>query len=216
MPETATLVAFCAALLVMQLTPGPDMLLVVGRGIGQGRTTAFCTVIGMTVLAGLIQLPLLILGVASLLQSSPLAFTVLRWAGALYLVWLGGRLVWASFQPPVAVRHAPRRSTWQAMLDGAINTLTNPKPLLFMFAYLPQFVVPDRHPVWLQLLILGLIQKLCGFAILSVVALASGSVGRWLGRKPGFLAWQERLAGALMMVLGVRLLLVGDVRPARG
>ena len=96
MPDLGTLLAFGVAVLVMQLTPGPDMMLVVGRGIGQGRKIALCTVLGMTLLAGLVQLPLLVLAVASLLQSSDFALTMLQWAGACYLIWLGGRLLWTS------------------------------------------------------------------------------------------------------------------------
>jgi threonine/homoserine/homoserine lactone efflux protein len=84
-----------------------------------------------------------------------------------------------------------------------------------MFAFLPQFVDPARGPVWAQLLLLGLLQKLSGAVVLGVVALTSGALGSWLARCPGLLAWQERFAGAVMVVLGVRLLLSGDVRPAR-
>jgi threonine/homoserine/homoserine lactone efflux protein len=91
MPDLTTYLAFLAAVLVMQVTPGPDMALVIGRGVGQGRRVAFCTVLGFMV-AGLIQVPLLVLGVASLLHASPLAFDLMRWLGAAYLIWLGARL----------------------------------------------------------------------------------------------------------------------------
>jgi hypothetical protein len=72
MPGFETIFAFIAAVLIMQVTPGPDMMLIIGRGVGQGWQVALCTVLGMTLLAGLVQLPLLVLGLASLLQSSPL------------------------------------------------------------------------------------------------------------------------------------------------
>jgi threonine/homoserine/homoserine lactone efflux protein len=96
--------------------------------------------------------PLLVLGVASLLQSSAFAFEVLRWAGACYLMWLGGRLLWASSRPRIGAATPPHASAWSAMREGAINNLTNPKPLLFMFALLPHFVDPAQGPVWMQLL----------------------------------------------------------------
>src|SRR4051794_30922930 len=99
MPEPGTLLAFVAAVLVMQVTPGPDQMLVIGRGIGQGRRIALCTVLGMTLVAGAVQLPILVLGLASLLRASPFAFEVLRWAGAAYLVWLGLRLIRSSLRP---------------------------------------------------------------------------------------------------------------------
>src|SRR2546429_193935 len=147
MPELGTLLAFGVAVLVMQLTPGPDMMLIVGRGIGQGRKVALCTVLGMTLLAGLVQLPLLALGVASLLQSSAFALTILQWAGASYLIWLGGRLLWTSAGTRIAASMPSQVSARSAMREGAINNLTNPKPLLFMFAFLPQFVDPAQGAV---------------------------------------------------------------------
>ncbi|HYZ33120.1 MAG TPA: LysE family translocator [Crenalkalicoccus sp.] len=210
MPEPATLFGFATAVLIMQATPGPDMLLVLGRGIGQGRQVALCTVLGMTLLAGVVQLPLLVLGIASLLQASPLAFGLLRWAGAAYLVWLGIRLLRAAGRAMHAAAAPRPASAWRSAREGAINNLTNPKPLLFMFAFLPQFVDPAAGPAWPQLLALGLVQKASGLAVLGTAALASGAVGGWLSRYPGLLAWQERCAGAVMVALGLRLALAGD------
>ena len=216
MPEPTILVAFVGAVLAMQIAPGPDMLLVVARGIGQGQRTALWTVLGMTLLAGLVQLPLLVLGIASLLHASPLAFTILRWAGAAYLVWLGTRLLWAGRRGQVAAAATPGATTWAAAREGATNNLTNPKPLLFMFAFLPQFVEPSAGPVWAQLLVLGFLQKACGLLVLGTAAFASGAVGGWLARRPRVLVWQARLTGVVMVGLGLRLLFFGDTpRPAR-
>lgn len=215
MPSFETIFAFIAAVLIMQVTPGPDMMLIIGRGVGQGRQVALCTVVGMTLLAGLVQLPLLVLGVASLLQSSPLAFTLLRWAGAAYLIWLGARLLWSSIRHDGRAPSALRASVWGAVREGAINNLTNPKPLLFTFAFLPQFVDPSQGPVWIQLLALGLLQKLCGVVVYGSAAMASGTVGGWLNRWPTIVVWQERFTGLVMVILGIRLLFAGDARPAR-
>jgi threonine/homoserine/homoserine lactone efflux protein len=93
LPSAATYMTFLAAALTMQLLPGPETMLVVSRGIGQGRKIAFWTVLGMTLAAGAIQLPLLAVGIASVVHSSPLAFEALRWAGAAYLMWLGVKLL---------------------------------------------------------------------------------------------------------------------------
>jgi threonine/homoserine/homoserine lactone efflux protein len=110
MPDLATYLAFLAAVLAMQAVPGPDTMLVVSRGVGQGLRVAVFTVIGMTLLAGVIQLPLLALGIASLVKSSPLAFDILRWAGAIYLVWLGTRLILSRTGRPVQRPDARARS----------------------------------------------------------------------------------------------------------
>ena len=217
MLDLPTFLTFYAAVLAMQLAPGPDMLLIIGRGVGQGRRVAFLTAAGQTLLAALVQLPLLALGVASLVQRSPLAFELLRWAGAAYLVWLGVKLLLG------AGRHSGRGgvarlrpvSDRAALREGMVSNLTNPKPMVFMLAFLPQFVDPaSGWPVALQLLVLGAVQKLSGFVILSTVALAAGSFGRWLARRPRLIAWQERFAGIVMVALGLRLALAGDGRPA--
>jgi threonine/homoserine/homoserine lactone efflux protein len=211
MPTLTTYSAFLLAALAMQLVPGPETVLVLSRGIGEGRRVAIWTVVGMTLVAGAVQLPLLALGIASIVQSSPLAFDVLRFAGALYLVWLGCRL-WLAPRPAVttgAARDvvAPRA----AMREGFIANITNPNPLIFMLAFLPQFVDPARGSVTLQLLVLGATQKITGFAVLGSTALASGTVAGWLSRRPGFALWQQRIGAGAMIALGVGLL-AGTVR----
>jgi threonine/homoserine/homoserine lactone efflux protein len=97
-----------------------------------------------------------------------------------------------------------------------ISNLTNPKPMLFMLAFLPQFVDPaSGWPVTAQLLVLGMVQKASGFMVMATVALGAGTFGGWLARRPGLIAWQERFAGLVMVGLGLRLALAGDGRPAR-
>lgn len=216
MPDPSTLLAFLAAVLAMQVLPGPDIALLVGRGVGQGRRVALWTAVGMTVGAGAVQLPLLALGVASLVRSSPLAYELLRWLGAAYLVWLGARLLRTAGRSTVAVPAQPRVSAFAAAREGVISNLTNPKVAAFMLAFLPQFVDPAHGPVAVQLLVLGAVQKLSGLCVLGTVALVSGTLGGWIARKPRLVAWQERFTGAVMVALGLRLLLAGEGRPARG
>jgi len=217
MPDLPTFLTFYTAVLALQLAPGPDMVLLLSRGVGQGRRTAVLTAVGMTLVAGLVQLPLLALGVASLIQASPLAFDLLRWSGAAYLVWLGAKLVVGSFRPHALVRTAPRPiSDITALRQGMINNLTNPKAMVFMLAFLPQFVDPaNGWPVTAQLLFLGGVQKISGFFVLGTVALGTGTIGDWLARRPGLVAWQERFAGLVMIALGLRLALAGDASPVR-
>ncbi len=211
MPGMEAMISFAVALFFLEITPGPDMMFVISRGIGQGRRIALLSVFGMVFVSGTVQVALLVLGVSSLLQAYPSALTALRWIGAAYLAWLGIRLI-GSFmlgrQKAVAV---PNVSGWSAVRDGTINNLTNPKSLLFMFAFLPQFVDPSAGPVWMQLLVLGSLQKLAGVASLGSVAFASGTVGEWLNRWPAILIWQRRFSGLVMIGLAVRLVLAGNV-----
>jgi threonine/homoserine/homoserine lactone efflux protein len=205
LPDLNTYFAFLAAVLLMQAVPGPDTILVAVRGMGQGRTVAFCTVFGMTVLAGLVQLPLLAFGLGAVARTFPAVFDVIRLAGAAYLVWLG--LVFmvrsrGASKDIGADVPSPRR----AMVQGMVINLTNPNPLIFMLAFLPQFVEPARGAVATQLLVLGATQKLTGFGVLALVALGAGRFGERLAQKPGAAIWQGRIAGAIMIALGAWLL----------
>ena len=215
MPDASIFLTFLIALAVLEITPGPDMMLVIARGVGQGRRTALLTVVGMVFVAGAVQVGLLVLGLASLVAAYPSALHVLQWLGAAYLIYLGIRMVWASFAHQSATRLKSRPvSGWKAVREGTLNSLTNPKYLLFMFTFLPLFVDPDVGAVWLQLLVLGSIQKLVGIFSLGGVALASGTVGQFLHRFPKLLAWQERFTGIVLVGLGIRLLLSGSPSPA--
>jgi len=209
-PDVSTLVTFIAALLVLEITPGPDMMLVLARGIGQGRRIALLTVVGMVFVAGIVQVGLLVLGIASLLKAYPAGLTVLQWVGALYLLYLGIRMILSSRSDQGSKLAVAYSSDWSAVGEGTINSLTNPKSLLFMFAFLPQFVDPSSGPIWIQLLVLGTIQKLGGIVSLGSVAVASGMIGRWLFRWPSLLVWQQRFAGLVMIGLGLRLLMIGN------
>ena len=122
MPSLNTYMAFVAAVLAMQFVPGPDTMLVLSRGIGEGRRVCFYTVLGMTVIAGVIQLPLLALGITAVIASSRIAFDLLRCGGGAYLLWLGVRLV-LSRGTAVSRGHSVRhdRSALQAIRDGSTS-----------------------------------------------------------------------------------------------
>ncbi len=211
MPDASTFITFLLALAVLEITPGPDMMLIIARGVGQGRRVALLTVVGMIFVAGAVQVGLLVLGLASLLAAYPAALSVLQWSGAVYLAYLGSKMLWNSFKPAHGIRAgAEQVSGWKAVREGALNSLTNPKSLLFMFTFLPLFVDPAVGPVWLQLLVLGSIQKLVGIFSLGGVAVASGTVGQVLHRWPRLLVWQERFTGTILLALGFRLIFAGS------
>ncbi len=215
MPDASTFLTFLAALAILEITPGPDMMLVIARGVGQGRKIALLNVVGMIFVAGAVQVSLLVLGLASLVAAYPSALTVLQWAGAAYLIYLGAKMIRASFGQQSEARLKARPvSGWKAVREGTVTSLTNPKSLLFMFTFLPLFVDPEAGPVWIQLLVLGSIQKLISIFSLGGVALASGTVGHFLHRWPRLLAWQERFTGVILVGLGLRLLLSGSPAPA--
>jgi threonine/homoserine/homoserine lactone efflux protein len=129
--------------------------------------------------AGIVQLPLLAAGIAALVQSSPVAFQVMRYAGAAFLIVLGLRLL---VQRPTSDGGAAKNlqtSSVRAFIEGMIANLTNPNVILFMLAFLPQFVEPASGSVGLQMLTLGAIQKATGLFVLGGTALLAGGIGNW-------------------------------------
>jgi len=208
--DTAHWIAFVGTVILLQMPPGPDSMLVIARGIGQGRSIALFTVLGMTVGAGMVQLPLIAVGVTSLIRASPLAFAALQWMGAAYLVWLGLRLIYTAPDAPAEEDGAPVKPL-AAAREGMIANLVNPWPITFMVAFLPQFVDPHGSSVTLQLLELGATQKMTGVLVLGVYALAAGSIGSWFMRRPRGRLWQQRIAGFCVVCLGLRMVVSGDV-----
>jgi len=133
---------------------------------------------GNVFVAGFVQVSFLVLGLVSLVHAWPIALDLLRWAGAAYLIWLGVKML-ASSGADTKIKKTVRITGREAVKQGAINSLTNPKSLLFMFAFLPHIVNPAVGPIWLQLLILGTIQKLTGIVSLGSVVFASGTCSYW-------------------------------------
>lgn len=209
MPSIETFITFLLALTLLEISPGPDMMLTIARGVGQGRRIALLTVLGNVFVAGFVQVSFLVLGLVTVVHAWPVALDLLRWVGAAYLMWLGIKMI-ATSGTDTRLRKTAKISDWNAVKEGALNSLTNPKSLLFMFAFLPQFVDPAAGPVWLQLLVLGSIQKLAGIVSLGSVAMASGTFGYWLGKHPGVIKWQERFTGVVMIGLGIRMLFSGS------
>ena len=199
---------FLTAALLLTLAPGPDTMFVLGAGLESGARGGLLACAG--VMTGLlVHLWLALVGVSALLAASPLAFELLRWVGAAYLVWIGVPLVvraWRDQPAPAAAGPAPpaTRVYWR----GLTTNLLNPKVAIFYVAFLPQFVLPGLGHAPLQLLLLGLTHWLMGLPYLCAVALASGSTAAWLRRSPGFRRALDAAAGIVFVGLALRLMLV--------
>ncbi len=174
----------------MQVVPGPDTILVAARGMGQGLRVALATVFGMTVLAGIIQLPLLAFGLGEIARSRPAIFDAIRLVGAAYLVWLGLRAILKDKASREALPRDTPPPPLRAAIQGMVINLMNPHPLIFMLAFLPQFVDPAQDAVATQLLVLGATQKVTGSGVLGLVALASARLGDRLAARPR--SWNGR------------------------
>lgn len=201
MPPIELLLTFTVAALLMSLSPGPSNLYVMARSIGQGTKAGVVAAIGLA-LGAMVHVVATTLGVAAIFEYSPFAYTVLKLAGAAYLIYLGVRYLTA--RPETAGATAPIRHTphGRILRESMLVEITNPKTALFFLALLPQFVVPEAGPVAPQLLLLGLISTFAAIPCDVAVAVASGRAARWLARNERAQVLQQRLSGSILLGLG--------------
>ncbi len=201
-------VLFVTAALLLTLAPGPDTMFVLGAGLGGGARGGLLASAG--IMTGLlVHLTLALVGVSALIAASPLAFDVLRWAGAAYLVWIGAPLAVRAWRDRnAAVVSEPVPTATRVYWQGLTTNLLNPKVAIFYVAFLPQFVAPELGRAPLQLLLLGLTHWLMGLPYLCAVALASGSAAAWLRSSPGIRRALDAAAGIVFVGLALRLMLL--------
>ena len=200
-----TLALFMTATLALNLTPGPDMMYVVARSAGEGRREGIVSSLGIA--AGtVVHTAAVALGLASLLATVPVAFMIVKYAGALYLIYLGIRTLWSAGEiAPPAVRHAALGKIFR---QGVITNVLNPKVALFFLAFLPQFVDRKAAPVPLQIILLGLLFNLSGTTVNIVVALIASRAGQWSRDRIRTPRVMRVLSGAVFIGLGLRLALL--------
>lgn len=203
MPDLSSLAVFVVAGLLLNLTPGPDVFYIVGRSLSQGRGAGIASALGIG--AGcLFHIITAACGLAALLSAMPLAFAVVRYAGAAYLVWLGVKALRSgapAFEPDVASQQPLRSIFWQ----GVVTNILNPKVALFFVAFLPQFTDPAGGSLGGQVLMLGLIFNFNGTLVNIGYALVASRLGDWLKSRFDLSRWLNRVTGALFIALGLRL-----------
>jgi threonine/homoserine/homoserine lactone efflux protein len=201
MPSLSTYAVFLATGLALLVVPGPAVLYVVTRSIEMGRAGGIASVAGITT-GTVVHISLAAAGLSSLILASTAAFDAVRYVGAAYLVFLGVRRLVTRGVEEVA-REAPPRTRRRAYRDGVVVNLTNPKTIVFIFAFVPQFVDPRAGHVWLQVLVLGLSFAALGFASDSLYALAAGSVAERLRDSPAIARFERWFGGGVLVGLGV-------------
>jgi len=196
---------FLIAAMTLTLAPGPDNIYVLTRGITQGRKAGLVAAAGFS--SGLVfHTMLAVLGFAALIKASPLAYSLLRYAGAAYLVYIGVRTLRSHSAIQLQGAAEPMKLSriyWQSVIANILN----PKVMLFFIAFLPQFVNAGAGHIPAQMLLLAAIFILQALAIFSVVALFSGMVGAFFQRKKSAAATMNRLAGSAFIALGIRIAL---------
>lgn len=205
MPALETIILFMAAALALNVMPGPSILYVMSRSVGQGRTAGLVSALGLGT-GSLIHAGGAALGLSVILAYSPLAYTVVKYLGAGYLVYLGVRILRVRDRQlsTAVLAHVSLTSVfWQ----GVVTELLNPKIVLFFMSFLPQFVGPARGSVAGQTLFLGLLFHVTGVPINMLVAVVGGAIASWLSQNPVFERVRNGLAGAVLIGLGIRLAL---------
>ena len=210
-PGAASIGLFAAAAMLLLLTPGPAVLYIVARSIEQGRLAGLVSVCGITT-GTLVHVLAAALGLSAVLASSAVAFGVVKYAGAAYLIYIGARRILGRSEAPAARIALARRSLGRLYRDGFIVNLLNPKTALFFLAFLPQFVDPARGAAAVQIAFLGLLFALMGLVSDGLYALAAGSAGRWVRRNSRALRWERYITGGVFIGLGVTAAIAGNGR----
>ncbi|MEP7288655.1 MAG: LysE family translocator [Chloroflexota bacterium] len=208
MPALSTIALFVLAAFVLLITPGPSVLYIVARSINQGRQAGFVSALGIAT-ATLCHIAAATLGLSAILMSSALAFSIVKYIGAAYLVYLGMRTLLSREESQQASDPAPRKLP-RIYYQGFLVNLLNPKTALFFFAFLPQFIDPTKGAVAGQTLFLGFIFVAMGICSDSTYALLAGTFGSWLKGNLRFLRAQKYFAGSVYIVLGVTTALAGS------
>jgi threonine/homoserine/homoserine lactone efflux protein len=199
MPSAATFGLFFTAALILAITPGPGIFYVLTRSIKGGRREGYTSALG-TAVGGLFHVVAAALGVSALLATSALAFTVVKYAGAVYLVYLGIRTLLSKEESfDIEAGDAPK--TNRAFYQGVLTEMLNPKTALFFLAFIPQFINPNG-PVVLEFILLGCISVILNTSVDVIVATLAGPIGQQLRRRVTMRKVQRLFSGWSLIALG--------------
>jgi threonine/homoserine/homoserine lactone efflux protein len=211
MPSLHNYLMFLGAATLLCLMPGPDTLYVLGRSMTQGRRFGVVSALG--IMCGCwVHITAAAFGLSEFVVQSQTAFAVVRWLGALYLVYLGGLML---LRRPIDLHAADAVaavSSGRAFWQGFLTNVLNPKVALFFLAFLPQFLDLER-PTAPQVFILGGTFVALGTAWLAVLAMGGSALGAVLNRHPRARLAQERITGTVFMGLGLKLAFSSSTRP---
>jgi threonine/homoserine/homoserine lactone efflux protein len=202
------LALFIISSLALLIVPGPAVLYIVTRSLSQGRAAGLVSMAGVNA-GALTHTVAAALGLSAILVSSALAFNVVKYVGAAYLIFIGVQQ-FLSRKGALETAEVKQDSLGRIFTQGYVVSIFNPKLALFFFAFLPQFVDPNHGAVTAQMLFLGLT-----FVVLAALsdgawALLSSSLGRWLKRNPRFASRQKYVSGSVYVGLGVTAALTGN------
>lgn len=200
MIDTVTMLAFIPAALALNLTPGADMMFCLGQGLRSGARPAVAASAGISA-GAMVHVTLAGLGLGAAVAAVPWLFDVIRWVGVTYLLFLA----WGALRHGSLPADAPQIPAARAFRAGLWVNLTNAKVILFVLAFIPQFVDPAAGPLLGQFLIFGAVLSLGGFVVNGGVGIFAGKARRWLIGSPRVgrvLGW---ISGGIFAGLALRL-----------
>jgi threonine/homoserine/homoserine lactone efflux protein len=200
MVSASTLFAFVVSAVALMLVPGPSMLFLLARGIGEGRRVAVISAFGVET-ATAVFVAATAVGLTAVVASSVTLFATVRYVGAAYLIYLGVRTLRAGRDLPLASRPAPARPG-RAYRQAFFVGISNPKVALFFLAFFPQFIDTHRGPAAYQVLVLGSVFVVLGLGFDLCYGLAAGTIGRLLRRRPVLARRQRYVTGLIYLGLG--------------
>lgn len=209
MIPAANLIAFGLASIPLIVIPGPSVLFTIGRSLSLGRVGGLLSVVG-NVLGALVIAIAIAFGLGAVLEQSVVVFTIVKFAGASYIIFLGIQAIRHRKQKADAVTAPlPRRGAWRTVWEGFGVGVTNAKSIIFMVAVLPLFVAPSAGNIPLQILLLGLVFVLVALLSDSAWALAAGAARDWFAKSPRRIEVLGATGGVMMIGLGAAVLFVG-------
>jgi threonine/homoserine/homoserine lactone efflux protein len=199
-------ITFLSAAVLLNLSPGPDMAFILGHTVKSGTRTGFAALFGIGTGASL-HVAMAAFGLSAILAASALAFSAVKWIGAIYLVWLGIQALRSNGEGGL-VNAARDALPWHRVYrQGILVSLLNPKVAIFFLAFLPQFVVQAAGPTWLQLAVHGILIIVVAVFIEPPLILAGSRIADLIKSRKSVGLWLDRGLGALLVALGVRLAL---------
>jgi threonine/homoserine/homoserine lactone efflux protein len=210
MPPLDRLLSFAAVSFVLIVIPGPSVLFVIGRALAHGRRTAIATVVGNAVGVYVVA-ACVAFGIGTIVQRSAAVFTVLKLAGAVYLIWLGISAIRSRHSMATVFTNSETpRSAWRSMWEGFVVGVANPKVFILFTAVLPQFVDRQSGHLPIQMLVLSLVSFVIALVSDSAWGLAASGVRSWFARSPRRLGLIGGAGGAAMIGVGLNLAVTGQ------
>ena len=205
----ANLLAFGLASIPLIIIPGPSVLFTIGRSLSLGRVGGLLSVVGNATGALVISIAIAF-GLGTLLEESVVAFTIVKFAGAAYIIFLGIQAIRHRHQKADAViAPAARHGAWRTAWDGFVVGVTNAKTIIFLVAVLPLFVDHKSGGIPIQIMLLGVVFVIIALVSDSVWALVAGAARDWFARSPTRFATLGAIGGVMMIALGTAVLFVG-------